>query len=385
KNLGLCVSIIEMMDTVVPSFLDPEIAVHLQKYLCSKNIDIYTGTKVEALIGDDIGSITSVKTDKCEIPAQLVLIAVGVRPNTKLAEDAGLEIGHTKAIKINEYCQTSDPDIYAGGDCVENTNLITGKPCYVPLGSIANKHGRVIGDNITGGKSKFEGVLGTAVFKVFDFNVGRTGLSEKECKKQGIPYVTAITPGPDRAHYYPTSKPVILKMIANPETKKLLGVQVVGMGDVVKRIDVAATALHFGADVNNISEIDLGYAPPFSSAVDIISHAANVIDNKLNNIAKSLTPMQVKEKMDRGDDFILLDVRSPQELEQMKLNDPRVLHIPLGKLRSRLSEIPKDKEIVAFCKISLRGYEAQRILEGVGYNKVYFMDGGLAGWPYPMG
>lgn len=280
--------------------------------------------------------------------------------------------------------QTSDPDIYAGGDCVESTNRLTGKPCYVPLGSTANKHGRIIGDNVTGGNSTFPGVLGTVIFKAFDFSVGRVGLSEKECAEQGIPCITALTPGPDRAHYYPTAKPIVLKMISQAETGKLLGIQAVGTGDVAKRVDVVATALSYGAATTDIADLDLGYAPPYSSSVDPLAHAANVIENKMSGIAKGLSPAQVKAKIDSGEDFILLDVRSPKELEAMALKNPRVVNIPLGKLRSRLGELPKDKEIVTFCKISVRGYEAQRILDGAGFESVRFLDGGLAGWPYSL-
>ena len=195
---GLKVSIVEMMDTVVPTFLDEDLAHHLEKHLSSKGVSVYTGTKVESLEGDDAGNVTAVVTDKCRLDADLVLMAIGVRPNVKLARDAGLEIGETGAIKINERLQTSDPDIYAGGDCVENINRLTGKPCYVPLGSTANKHGRVIGDNVTGGNSTFPGVLGTVIFKAFDFSIGRVGLSETDCIRLGIPYLVALTPGPDR-------------------------------------------------------------------------------------------------------------------------------------------------------------------------------------------
>jgi len=382
---GLCVTVVELMDSTVPSLLDPEIAAHLQKHLESQGVTVLTGTRVLSFEGDDQGFVRQVLTDKGPVGAQLVLVAIGVKPNVKLAQDAGLEIGETGAIKVNEYLQTSDPSIYAGGDCAENVHLITGRPAYVPLGSTANKHGRVIGDNVTGGQTRFEGVLGTAVFKAFDLNVGRVGLSETECGKLGIPCVTAITPGPDRAHYYPTSKPIILKMVAHSETGRLLGIQALGPGDVVKRIDVAATAITFGIHARNVSGLDLGYAPPYSSAVDIVQHAANVIDNKLSGLAKACTPQQVKSRLDSGDDFVLLDVRTPAEVNSQPFPDARVIHIPLGKLRERTGELPRDKDIVIFCKTSFRAWEAQRILEGCGFGRASFMDGGLAAWPYPLG
>ncbi|MGC8863772.1 MAG: FAD-dependent oxidoreductase, partial [Armatimonadota bacterium] len=370
---GLCVTMIEMLKSVVPAVLDPELAAHLQRHLESKGVTVLTDTRVASFEGDDQGAVRQVVTDKGAVSAGLVLLAVGVRPNVKLAQDAGLEIGETGAIKVNEYLQTSDPSIYAGGDCVENPHLITGKPVYVPLGSTANKHGRVLGDNVTGGSTRFEGVLGTVVFKAFDFNVGRVGLSETECARLGIPCVTALTPGPDRAHYYPTSKPMILKMVAHSKTGKLLGIQAVGRGEVVKRIDVAATAITFGIDARNVSGLDLGYAPPYSSAVDIIQHAANVIDNKLSGLAKSCSPAEVKSRLDAGNDFVLLDVRTPAEVQSEPFPDARVVHIPLGKLRERAGELPRDKEIVVFCKTSFRAWEAQRILEGLGFARVQFV------------
>ena len=381
---GLSVGIVEMLPTVVPTFLDADMAAHLQKHLVTKGVTVHTGTKVASLEGDDAGRVAAVVTSTGRIDADLVLIAIGVRPNVKLARDAGLEIGVTGAISVNAQMQTSDPDIYAGGDCVENIHRLTGQPCYVPLGSTANKHGRVIGDNITGGNTTFPGVLGTVIFKAFDVNVGRVGLSEKDCTKQNIPVLVALTPGPDRAHYYPTAKPMVLKVVSHTETGKLLGVQAVGAGDVAKRIDIVATALSYGAQTQDLAELDLAYAPPFSSAVDLLAHAANVIDNKAKGVAVAISPVDLKAKLDAGDDFVLLDVRSPKEVAAMPFTDARVLNIPLGMLRARLAELPRDKEIVTFCKISVRGYEAQRILNGEGFDKVCFLDGGLMAWPFPM-
>jgi rhodanese-related sulfurtransferase len=200
----------------------------------------------------------------------------------------------------------------------------------------------------------------------------------------GIPHLVALTPGPDRAHYYPTAKPIVLKVVSNADNGKLLGVQAVGTGDVAKRIDIAATALSYGAATRDLAELDLAYAPPYSSAVDLMAHAANVIDNKSKGIAAAISPTELKKKLDSGEDIVLLDVRSPQEVEAAPFKDPRVVNIPLGKLRVRIQELPKDKQIVAFCKISVRGYEAQRIMNGEGYDNVTFLDGGVMAWPYSM-
>lgn len=382
SKLGLNAIVVEMMDHLLPKLLDPEMAAFLAKYLQSKGVKLLLSEKAINLEGDDRSNIRKVITDKSEVDADMVVTAVGSRPNVELATNAGLELGETRAIAVNEYMQTSDPDIYAGGDCVENTHLITGKKVYIPLGSTANKHGRIIGDNITGGSTKFRGVLGSTIFKVFDYTVGCTGLTEKAAKESGYSVVTCLAPGPDCAHYYPAHSTILTKLVVNEKNGKILGTQIIGAGDVDKRLDIIVTAITSGGTVEDVASLDLAYAPPYSNAIDNIAHAANIIRNKMDGLAKSLTPMEVKTKIDQGDDFIMLDVRTPPELEKGRIEDKRVKYIPLGKLRARISELPKYKEIIVFCAISLRGYEAQRILEGYGYANVKFMDGGVAAWPY---
>jgi NADPH-dependent 2,4-dienoyl-CoA reductase/sulfur reductase-like enzyme/rhodanese-related sulfurtransferase len=381
---GLHVTVVEMLPHILPGLLDEEGAAYLTRYLRSEEVDILTGVRVTRFAGDDEGVVTGVIAAEKEIPSDLVLIATGVRPNATLAKDAGLEIGKTGGIAVNEYLETSDPDIYAGGDCVESIHLITGDKVYVPLGSTANKHGRVIANNIMGYREKFKGILGTGVLKVFEYNVGKTGLTEQEARQAGLDVVTTLSPAMDSAHYHPSHKPLFLKLVADRKTNKLVGLQAVGFGDAVKRIDVMATALSFGATVDDLPALDLGYAPPYATAVDIAAHAANVLSNKIKGIGKALTPAELRAKIDRGDDFIWLDVRTPDEYKKERIEDPRIQLIPLGTLRQRLHELPRDKEIITFCKFSLRGYEAQTILEGEGYKNVKFMDGGTEAWPYEL-
>ncbi len=381
---GLRVTVLEMLPFVLPGLLDEEIAANLSRYLRMKEVDVQCGTRVTRIEGDDQGNVQKVITEKEEIPADLVLIAVGVRPNSKLAKEAGLELGQMGDIQVNEYLRTSDPDIYAGGDCVRNIHLLTEKPVFAPMGSTANKHGRVIANNIVGYEEKFKGILGTAVVKVFDYNVGKSGLTESQAREAGFELVTTLVPSSDIPHYYATKKPLLLKLIADRKTRKLLGIQGVGPGEVVKRIDVLATAMTLGATIDDLPALDLGYAPPYSTAIDIAAHAANVLRNKIDGIAPFLTPKEVKEMIDRGEDLFWLDVRSPEEYKEKRIEDPRVKLVPLGMLRRRIGEIPRDKKIVTLCKAGLRAYEAQTILAGAGFKDVRVMDGGVEGWPYEV-
>jgi NADPH-dependent 2,4-dienoyl-CoA reductase/sulfur reductase-like enzyme/rhodanese-related sulfurtransferase len=379
---GLDVTVVEMLDWIFPAVLDRDMGLLAARYLSQKGIHVCTGETVLRCAGDKDGLIQRVITDKRELKADLVLLAVGVRPNVELAKKAGLAIGETRAIQVNEYMQTSDPDIYAGGDCVENTQRITGKKIYAPLGSTANKHGRCIADHIAGRGTRFPGVLGTAICKVFDYTIARTGLSEKEANAAGFDIETVICPGPDRPHYYPGKGTIIIKLIADKKSGRLLGVQIIGPGDAAKRIEIAVTALSSQATVQDIAAFDLAYAPPYSSAMDNMITAATVMLNKLAGIAKAVSPLAVKEKLDRGEDFILLDVRSPKEYEAMRIDHHAVTLLPLGRLREECRNLPREKEIIAFCQVSLRGYEAQRILEASGFTRVSFMDGGILAWPF---
>ncbi len=382
KKQGMDITVIEMLDKVMGPLLDPEIAYHVHKEFAANGIPLKLNERVLKINGDDRGNVKSVFTDKGEYAADMVLISVGVRPNTQLAQDIGLDIGETGAIKVDANMRTSDPDIYAGGDCVENLNKITGQPIYAPMGSTANKHGRIIADNICGIDSTFGGVCGTAICKLFNLNVARTGLTEKMAADLGYDTITVLNPSPDKAHFLKEAKLIIIKFIVDRSTKKLLGAQIVGPGDVAKRMEVAVTNIASGNPVTAIAQYDLAYAPPFSPAMDNIITTANIAENKLNGFGRSYTPMEVKAKIEDDEAFILLDVRSPQEYEQMRIEDPRVKLIPLGKLRESLDLLPKEKEIVAFCKISLRGYEAERMLAGAGYSNVSYMDGGVVCWPF---
>ncbi|HWQ61556.1 MAG TPA: FAD-dependent oxidoreductase [Negativicutes bacterium] len=374
------VTLIEMKEQIFSAFLDEEVAGSVAKYARERGLTVLTGEKVERFIGD--GAVQEVVTDKRTIPADLVILAIGVRPNVELAKNAGLAIGPSGAMAVDENLRTNDPDIFAGGDCTETTNIISGEKMFAPMGSTANKQGRVIGDNLGGGAVKFRGVLGTVAVKVLDMNVGKTGLTERDAKRLGYEYVTAMVGGHDRPHYMPEAKLITVKLIVEAATGRVLGAQAFGEGEVAKRIDVVATTITLGGTVNDLIDIDLAYAPPYNSPIDNVAVAAQAVLNKLAGKLKGISSLAAKEKLDAGK-TVFLDVRTQEECKQQgRLPGNGVKYIPLGQLRSRLGELNKDDEIVAFCKISLRGYEAALILEGEDFDKVKVMEGGINAWPF---
>jgi NADPH-dependent 2,4-dienoyl-CoA reductase/sulfur reductase-like enzyme/rhodanese-related sulfurtransferase len=374
---GCRVTIVEMLPQILP-MLDWEIAKLVEQHMESYGVKVLTETVGEEFLGD--GRVSAVRTKKGVLPAEMVIVAVGVRPNTDLARAAGLEIGSTGGIRVDERMRTSDENIFAAGDCVECVDLVTGKPTYVPLGSTANKQGRVAAVNLCGGEDRFPGILGSTICKVFDYCVGRTGLTEKAAREQGYDVVTVLAPAPDREHFMPDAKPLYLKLVVDRATRRLLGAQATGPGAGDKRIDAAALAITAGMTVDQIANADLVYAPSYSPAMDNLITAANVARNKLDGLMDGVSPLEVHRMLQAGEDFLFLDCRSPQEHEKVRL--PRARLIPLGALRGRLEELPRDREIITFCEVSLRGYEAAIILKTAGFQKVRVMDGGVAMWPF---
>jgi len=381
---GLTVTMVEMLDWVMPALLDEEIGRLAGKHLRAKGVDLAMGSPVTGFVTDGDGNLEKVKTERGEYPADLALVAIGVRPNNELAAEAGLAIAANGGVVIYEHCQTSDPDIYAGGDCVASPYLhsVMEAPLFTPQGSTSNKQGRIIANHIGGTVESFPGVLGTVVCKAFDFTIGRAGLSERWARDLNLDVETALWTGPDRPHYMQGARPLTIKLVVERKDRRLLGVQVVGPGDGAKRLDVAVTAMSLGANLDQIAHLDLGYAPPYAPPIDPLLTAVHVAQNKLDGIGRGISPLAAREKIEAGG-VTLLDVRSPQEFEEMGLPYD-VVHIPLGALRGKCDEIAKDAEILAFCKVSLRGYEAQRILDEKGFEKVSFIEGGLVGWPYEL-
>jgi NADPH-dependent 2,4-dienoyl-CoA reductase/sulfur reductase-like enzyme/rhodanese-related sulfurtransferase len=376
---GKVTTVVELLPHVLP-MLDSDVAALVEQYLRALGVAVMTGTKVLRLEGDGEGNVCKVVTDKGEIETELVLLSIGIRPEATLAEAAGLDIGLTGGVKVDDHLRTSDPDVYAVGDCAEKQCVISGVPCFQPLGSVANKEGRVAGTNLAGGDERFPGVVGTGAVKVFDWNVARAGMTVKQAQDAGRDVVSVLVPGADHAHYYPGAKPIFLKLTVERETRKLIGIQAVGPGDVTKRVDVAITAMTAGMTVDQIADLDLCYAPPYAQAMDMLITAANVARNLLDGLFDSTTAEEVHSMMEAGEDFFLLDVRSPAEHQQARIAGSHL--VPLGALRAKASDLPKDKPIVAYCKSSLRAYEAACYLRSQGLDNVRVMQGGIMAWTY---
>ena len=379
---GINITVVEMLPQIL-MFLDWELAKLLENHMRTKGANIVTENPVAAFLGEN-GKLTGVKLKNgTELPCELAVVATGVRPNTSLAGDAGLTLGATGGIEVDEYLQTSDSDIYAAGDCIEVTSLLTGKKIHAPYGDLANLEGRVVGQNVINEKSaKFPGTLQTGACKVFDYAAGATGLSERNAKAAGIETVSVVYAAPDRPGFM-GAKLLVLKMVAEKSTGRLLGVQCAGPGDVSKRIAVAAMALHGKMTITDLTVVDLPYAPPFSPAIDNLIATAHVLENKMTGRMTGISCRETKDKVDAKEDIFILDTRGPDEYDQMRLGIGEAL-IPLGALRKRMDELPDDKskEIICFCKISLRGYEAASYLEAHGWTNVKVMEGGIMAWPF---
>jgi len=382
---GIEITIVEMLPQIL-TFLDWEIAKVVENHIRSKGANVILENGVAEFLGEN-GKLTGVKLQNgTELPCELAVVAIGVNPNVQLARDAGIAIGHSGAIVVDKYMQTSDPDIYAIGDCVESFNLITGQKVHAPYGDFANLQGRVAGENvILGNKAEFPGVIQTGICKVFDFAAGSTGLSQKAAYAAGFKedeIETVINASPDKPGFM-NGKLLITKIIARKSDGKILGVQSVGPGDVSKQLAIWAMAIKGNLKIDDMVNADLPYAPPFSLAIDHSIAGAHIMQNKLRGLFKGISAAEVKRLVDEGKAPFIIDTRGPDEFEEMRLGIGERL-IPLGALRKRLNELPEDKNalIVCYCKISLRGYEAARILEGHGWRNVRVMEGGVVSWPF---
>lgn len=381
---GVDATIVEFKDQLLPSLVDWEMADILAKHLRDSGLEILLGEAAMEIIADENGKACGVKTSNREIDCDMVVLAVGVRPRSELAAEAGLHVSKGGAIVVNERMQTSDPDIYAAGDCVEITNLVSGRNFFAPLGSLANKEGRVAGDNIAGIPSVFKGGIGSFIMKGFDMSIGSAGLTLQAAKDSGFDADISLTSPVDRAHFYPTQAVACFLMVFDRRTRRVLGFQGIGpMGDgILARINGAAPLLCAGGTIEDFANIEMAYSPPFSAAIDSINAAAYVADNLCDKRMRKIDLARFFEHMENpGQDpgLVMLDVRHPMQTEPFveKFGADWWLSIPYEEVRERYSELPADKTIIIVCNAGSRSYEVQLILDHHGYTNTLVLAGGI--------
>jgi NADPH-dependent 2,4-dienoyl-CoA reductase/sulfur reductase-like enzyme/rhodanese-related sulfurtransferase len=360
---GLRTTIVEKLEQVMPT-MDYEMAGLMHAHLREKGVDLILGDGISSF--EDTGAGLRIRTEKgASIDADMAILSIGVKPECRLARDAGLEIGELGGVKVSSTMQTSDPAIYAVGDAVEVTDFLTGLPTMTPLAGPANKQGRIAADNVMGRSSIFRGTLGTSVVKIFDQTVASTGVNEKTLTRHRIPYYASYSHSGSHASYYPGAEMMAIKLLLSPSNGRILGAQIVGGEGVDKRIDVLATAIHASMTVFQLEELELAYAPPFSSAKDPVNIAGFVASNLLKGDSRKINWNEFSELDPETD--VLIDLRNTDELEEVGEIEGAI-HIPLDQLRDRLHELDKSKRYVPFCAVGLRGYLGYRILAQHGFD-----------------
>jgi len=362
---GLNVAIVELADHLIAP-LDFDMAADVHRYIKSKGIYLHLNNGVKAINGN------TVILQNGEITADMIIMSVGVRPETSIAKDCGIELNGRGSIVVNNKMQTNISNIYAVGDAVEVEDFITKKPAFIPLAGPANKQGRIAADNIAGCESVYTGTQGSAVLKLFDMTVATTGVNEKAAKAAGIDYDKTYTYSASHATYYPGAAQMSIKALWDKKTLKIIGAQIIGFDGVDKRMDVLATAIRFGAKITDLTTLELCYAPPFGSAKDPVNMLGFVAENIVSGKLRQFFWHDV-ENLPRDGSVFLLDTRTPFEVMQGKIDG--FVNIPLDSLRQRLNEIPKDRPVYVHCHSGLRSYLACRILTGNGYD-CYNLAGG---------
>lgn len=373
-DLGIQVDVVEMANQVMAP-LDFSMAAIVHRQLTDKGVGLHLEDGVSRFEEKDGGVTVHLRSGK-QIATDMVLLSIGVRPETKLAKNAGLAIGERGGITVNDYMQTSDANIYALGDAVEVRHLVTGQPALIPLAGPANKQGRIVADNIVfGNKKKYPGSIGTSIAKVFDLTVAAAGANAKLLQRNNIPYISSYTHGASHAGYYPGAVPLSIKILFAPENGKLLGAQIVGFNGVDKRIEMLAQVIQRGGTVHDLAELEHAYAPPYSSAKDPVNMAGFVAENILNKKSRII---QWRKLAELPADTIRIDVRTHDEYKLGTI--PGFINIPVDELREHLDELPKEKPIVVTCAVGLRGYLAYRILVQNGFKHVRNLSGGYKTW-----
>ncbi len=368
RNLDMDVTLIERLPQIAPS-LDKDMAVYLEEEIDKNGVTLYKDVSVTEITDNSV-----ILSDGKTIHTDLVILATGVRPNTELAVHAGIKLGDTKAIQVDEKMRTNIEDIYACGDCSEQFQLVTGKAVYRPMGSTANKTGRIAGDSMTGGNLSFRGVLGTGIYKFFDLTVAQTGLSEKEAKSEGYDVVVCHNIKPNKPEYM-GGKEMVIKGIAEKESGRLLGAQIIGYEGVDKRIDVFVTAISFKAKAEDLFHLDLAYAPPFSTTKDPVMYTGMILDNAINHGRQLITADELEEIMQSKQEYLLIDARVSDQYEKEHVVTAQ--NIPHSKLRDSVKQLNHNVIAVTYCNKGVTGNAAQNILLHSGFQKVYNLSGGL--------
>ncbi len=366
---GIEVTVVEQAPQVM-ILMDPEFGAMIKSGLEEKGIIVKTNAGLSSVSEKNVAL-----SDGTTVEADMVLLSIGVRPELTLAKSAGLEIGPSGGLIVDETMRTNDPDIFAAGDMVEIVNKIHGRKVRIPLAGPANRQGRIAGTNALGGKMKYNGALGTSVVKIFGYTAASTGLSEKAAREAGFDTGVSYVFKDNHVTYYPGGKPLSLKIVYDNKTGRLLGGQAFGESGVEKRIDVLATALHGKMTLEDLSELDLAYAPPYNSANDPVNMASFIGMNHISGYSPLKTPAEVLAAQKR-EDSIILDVRTVGEQGKAPLED--VLHIPADELRDRLEEIPKDKTIYLLSKDGFLGHTSLQILKAEGFSEVFNIAGGYS-------
>ncbi|MEE4313843.1 MAG: FAD-dependent oxidoreductase [Desulfofustis sp.] len=381
---GLEVALVEFKEQLLPNLVDWEMAEILAKHLRDNGVDVYLQEGAVEVLGNEDGWVRGLRTNQRTIEADLVLMAAGVRPQSTLAREAGLNVSGGGAIVVNEHMQTSDPDIYAAGDCVEITNLVSGSKFFAPLGSLANKEGRVAGDNIAGIPSVFKGGVGSFIMKAFEMSIGSAGLTLAAARAAGYDADLSLTSPSDRAHFYPTQAVACFLLVFDRRTRRVLGMQGIGpMGEgILARINGAAPLLCEGAVIEDFNNIEMAYSPPFSAAIDSINAASYVAENICDGRMRKIDIrdfLAFMENPDSRPDWLLLDVRHPREAEPFieRFGSDRWLALPYDEVRERYRELPNDKTLVIVCNAGSRSYETQLYLRQVGIERTLVLAGGM--------
>lgn len=380
---GIPTTVVEIAPQILPNFLSPTLARMAANDLSTNGVTVLTNEKVLRFEGEN-GKVSKVVTGQRELPADLVVMAAGIRPNTDIAKAAGIEVTDKGLILVNEYMQTSDPDIYSGGDCVSVKNLVTGKPGWYPLGSLANRQGRVIGTNIAGGSAVFPGAVGSWGVKLFEQNAAGAGLTIDVARREGFDAINVHVEQIDRAHFYPEKNLMALELVVDQATRRVLGIQGMSTGGdaLTARINAVAPLLSRGVSVEDISNLEVLYSPPFAAAMDVINVVGNVAENIL---AKRCRPISLEEFEEhwnkrKGGKHFFIDARVDRDAEPFVAKYPEEWHsIPQDAISDRLAEVPHDKPVILVCNTGLRSYEAQLNLEAHGVTNTKTVLGGMAG------